>query len=140
MNDWHWSTAMAEARETSGRSRKLSFRQQCEAFAFLYGGFRNIDVARAYGITKATASYISGCLRDDPTPVRTRLKLEGGEVSEESYVSDHNARRDPRRYRHYEDVAREFEALGMEGFNERYLTQAAWERFRAARAQPGPKK
>ena len=122
--DWNLQDALRELRASNpGRSRKLTFRQQCEIFALMYGASQNGVVALAYGVTRATVSNISGCLEEDPTPVRTRLAYEpGGPVTEEPYVSDHNQRRNPNRTRHYEDVAREFEALGEYSFNERYLT------------------
>ena len=50
-------------------------------------------------------------------------------------MRDHNHGRSPNRIRHYEAVAREFEALGVQEFNRRYLTEDILDRLARARAQ-----
>ena len=104
--------------------RKLTFHKQCAAFAALYAGVRNQVVARAFGISAQTASFISGCLENDPEPYRTSVVDKGkGIIEKETIVWDHNRNRSPNRRRHYEEVAREFDALGKERFAERYYTE-----------------
>ena len=113
--------------------RKLSFAEQCGAFAALYGGARNAVVAKAFGISAITASYLGGCLENDPSRTRRSIKWTGegdGEIIQTP--CDHNAHRDPERRRRYEDVGREFEALGEEEFVRRYLTPAVYARVQKA--------
>ena len=50
--------------------RKLTFTEQCGAFAALYGGQMNRVVARAFGLSVQTVSNLSGCLENDPDPYR----------------------------------------------------------------------
>ena len=111
-------------------ARKLTFREQCGAFAALYAGVRNQIVARAFGVSLQCASKISGCLEYDPDPYR---EMEGGE----KVLMDHNRNRSPARHRHYESVGREFEALGAEEFNRRYYTERVHKRIILAKAQMG---
>lgn len=109
-------------------ARKLTFREQCGAFAALYAGVRNQVVARAFGVSLQCASKISGCLEYDPDPDR---QDENGE----RIVMDHNRNRKPDRHRHYETVGREFEALGVEEFNRRYYTERVHKRIIVAKVQ-----
>ena len=109
-------------------TRKLTFREQCGAFAALYAGVRNQVVARAFGVSLQCASKISGCLEYDPEPYR---EADGGE----KILMDHNRNRSPARHRHYETVAREFEALGREEFDRRYYTERVVNRLAVAKAQ-----
>ena len=110
-------------------ARKLTFSQQCGAFAALYAGVRNQIVARAFGISLQCASKISGCLEYDPDPYRMD---ENGE----KILMDHNRnRRSSKRHHYYETVAREFEALGAEEFNRRYLTERVLNRIIVAKAE-----
>ena len=109
-------------------ARKLTFREQCGAFAALYAGVRNQVVARAFGVSLQCASKLSGCLEYDPDPYRD---VEDGE----RILMDHNRNRRPNRVRHYETVAREFEALGREEFDRRYYTERVLNRIIVAKAQ-----
>ena len=109
-------------------ARKLTFTEQCGAFAALYAGVRNQVVARAFGVSLQCASKISGCLEYDPEPYRTD---ENGERIQ----MDHNRNRSPVRHRHYEIVAREFEALGAEEFNRRYYNERTHKRILLAKMQ-----
>ena len=112
----------ALAGQTSS-GRKLTFTQQCGAFAALYSGVRNQVVARAFGISVQCASFISGCLDNDPAPYRTIVKDVGnGVIEKETIMWDHNRNRKPSRRKRYEDVGREFEALGKDAFLARYYT------------------
>lgn len=110
-------------------ARKLTFTEQCGAFAALYDGVRNQTVARAFGVSLQCASKISGCLEQDPDP--HRLDEHGQRV-----FMDHNRnRRSLQRHTYYEAVAREFEALGVEEFNRRYLTERVLNRIILAKVQ-----
>ena len=115
--------------------RKLSFRDQCAAFGASYGGAANKVLTLAFNISPTTASNIAGCLEQDPSPTRTDLKMEDGQVTEYHWEEDHNKRRNPNRSRRYEAVAREFEALGVEEFNRRYMTPDVFHRIAKARSQ-----
>ena len=48
----------------SQNQARLSFRERCGAFCALYQKTPHSIVARAFGITKATASMLAGCLPD----------------------------------------------------------------------------
>ena len=123
----------------SGRTgRKLSFRAQCAAFAALYDGISPRVVGRAFGISPQTVSYISGCLEHDPDPWRREVvevadEKHRVEMVERATPHDHNSRRNPARYRRYETVAREFEALGKAEFLHRYMTPEVIDLLTAAR-------
>ena len=104
-------------------ARKLTFSEQCGAFAALYAGVRNQIVARAFGVSLQCASKISGCLEYDPDPYHEEEGVEG------KILMDHNRNRNPSRRRHYETVGREFEALGAEEFNRRYYTERVHKRI-----------
>ena len=126
---------MAEA--TAGnteRRRKLTFRQQCGAFAALYGGQSNYVVAEAFGVSLTTISHLSGCLEYDPDPYRFEVDPKTDLVRDEKVLRDHNRNRSPNRRRHYEDVAREFDALGVQRFNDRYY-RPVHERIMLAKAR-----
>ncbi len=111
--------------------RKLTFPEQCGAFAALYGGQKNRVVAKAFGLSIQGASKLSGCLEVDPDPYRVVAK--GDDLSK--VMLDHNRNRNPGRHRHYQDVAREFEALGKEEFNRRYYTERVHNRILLAKQQ-----
>ena len=121
------------ANRGGGAFRKLSFAERCGAFAALYAGARNAVVAKAFGLNPVTVSYLNGCLQQDPNPTRRTTKWTGegdGEIVETP--DDHNAHRDPRRRRRYEDVGMEFEALGEEEFASRYMTPSVYARIQKA--------
>ena len=111
--------------------RKLTFPEQCGAFAALYGGQKNRVVAKAFGLSVQGASKLSGCLEQDPDPYR--IVAKGDDLSK--VMLDHNRNRNPNRRRHYQDVAREFEALGKEEFNRRYYTERVHTRILLAKQQ-----
>ena len=117
---------------------KLSFAEQCAAFAALYEGIPNRVVRRAFGIGAQATSNLSGCLPHDPDPyVRELVAEPDGEdkvrMVERIIPRDHNDRRYPSRYRHYQNVALEFEALGKDEFIRRYMTPEIVDRLTAAR-------
>ena len=131
---------LAEADARRG-GRKLAFRLQCAAFAALYEGVAPKVVGFAFKISPQTVSYISGCLENDPDPYR-RETVEAAtdparphrvELVQRVLAHDHNDRRNPNRYRRYENVAREFEALGKEEFLRRYMTPGIIDQLAAAR-------
>ena len=118
-------------------ARKLTFTEQCGAFAALYAGVRNQVVARAFGVSLQCASKISGCLEYDPDPYR--VEYADGQNADlempQKVLRDHNRNRSPARHRHYETVAREFEALGVEEFNRRYYNERTHKRILLAKVQ-----
>ena len=115
--------------------RKLTFREQCGAFAALYGGASNQVVARAFGLSVQTVSKISGCLENDPDPYRFEVDPKTDLVQDDKILMDHNRNRSPSRRRHYEDVAREFEAKGKDRFTALYYTPRVHERLMLAKEQ-----
>lgn len=119
--------------------RKLTFKEQCAAFAASYDGVRNKVIARAFGISPQTASLIAGCLEHDPDPYRRDLVVgaDGAPVTR-IVERDHNKSRHPNRNRRYENVALEFETLGVDEFNARYMTPEIIARLTAARRLADP--
>ena len=95
-------------------------------------------MARAFGISVQCASLISGCLEHDPEPYRTIIKdvgKEKGFLEKETILWDHNRNRSPSRRKHYEDVAREFEALGKDAFLARYYTARVHDKIMLAQLE-----
>ena len=128
----------AEALEGQwGGGRKLTFTEKCGAFAALYDGVANKVVARAFDLAPQTVSKLSGCLENDPEPYRHEYAKGQNADTEMPHkvVHDHNARRNPNRHLHYNDVAREFEALGAEEFGRRYYTERVVKRIIVAKGQ-----
>ena len=132
--------ALAEADARRG-GRKMSFARQCAAFAALYEGVAPKVVGLAFTISPQTVSYISGCLENDPEPYKREmvevvpdpLQPHRVELVERVTTHDHNDGRNPARYRRYETVAREFEALGKDEFIRRYMTPRIIDQLSAAR-------
>ena len=123
-------------------ARKLTFAEKCGAFAALYSGYRNQVVARAFGISVQATSKLSGCLEYDPDPYKREVvevvdDQHRVELVERVTPHDHNAinNRNPNRHRHYQDVGREFEALGAEEFIRRYYTERIHKRIILAKVQ-----
>jgi hypothetical protein len=124
--------------------RRLTFAERCEIFAFAYNGTPNRYLVSAFGVSAATIANISGCLKYDPQPRRLqyvrdphpeRRKIENPtDLDMPRLVEhDHNSRRNPNRTERYEDVRREFEALGEVEFGRRYVTVDNYRRIAAAR-------
>jgi hypothetical protein len=125
-------------------ARKLTFPEKCGAFAALYSGVRNQVVARAFDISIQATSNLSGCLEYDPDPYREEYAT--GERADGAFhnpdleapmrvLRDHNRNRNPNRHRHYQDVGREFEALGAEEFIRRYYNERTHKRIILAKVQ-----
>ena len=125
-------------------ARKLTFTEKCGAFAALYSGVRNQVVARAFDISVQATSNLSGCLEYDPDPYREEYAT--GQRADGSFhnpdleapariLMDHNRHRNPNRHRHYQDIGREFEALGAEEFKRRYYTERTHKRIILAKLQ-----
>ena len=125
-------------------SHRLSFAERCEVLAFAYNGTPNRYLVQAFGVSSATIANISGCLKNDPNPTRLqyvpdphperRDRRNPTDLDRPRLVAhDHNARRNPNRSERYEDVRREFEALGPEDFSRRYVTVDNYRRIAAAR-------
>ena len=123
------------ARESVDFSQKrLSFADQCAAFCALYHGKLPLSVvAMAFDITKATASLIGGCLRDDPAPFVHVVDVRHGEVLDKIENRDPNLHRSVSRRPRYQAVAREFNRLGADEFTKRYYTDAVHNRISEAR-------
>lgn len=120
--------------------RKLTFSEKCGAFAALYAGVSNMVVARAFGLAPQTVSKLSGCLEYDPEPYKREVMEVADEhhrveIVENKIMRDHNERRNPARHLHYNDVAREFEALGAEEFERRYYVERIVKRIIIAKVQ-----
>ena len=119
--------------------RKLTFREKCGAFAALYGGQQNQVVARAFGLSVQTVSKLSGCLENDPDPYRHELEDRRADgtrpdlMKDNKVLMDHNRHRMPGRLRHYDEVAREFEAKGRDRFNALYYTERVHNRIMLAK-------
>jgi hypothetical protein len=113
-------------------ARKLTFVEKCGAFAALYEGARNQVVARAFGISIQATSKLSGCLENDPDPYRSELTGDGEATR---ILMDHNRNRKASRVRHYEEIGREFEALGREEFRRRYYTERVHKRIMLAKIE-----
>ena len=118
-------------------ARKLTFTEKCGAFAALYAGVRNQVVARAFGISIQAVSKLSGCLEYDPDPYRHEYTPgQNADLDMPAKIlRDHNRNRNPNRFRHYQDVGREFEALGREEFDRRYYTERVVNRIILAKAE-----
>ena len=107
---------------------KLTLADQCTIYACLYHGIHQTIVARAFEVSRATASKIAGCRDDERKPI---------EIEFAGHSETHNApvltdRRFPHRVQHYRDVARVFEGLGEEEFMRTYLTPNVIERMKIA--------
>ena len=139
-NPRHELSKLASADAHLG-GRKLTFNEQCAAFAASYDGVRNKVIARAFGISPQTASLIAGCLQQDPDPYRRDLIFgPDGKPVVRVVERDHNKGRHPSRNRRYENVAREFETLGVDDFNARYMTPEIIDKLTAARRMVDPTK
>jgi hypothetical protein len=116
-------------------ARKLRFSEQCGAFAALYGGAKPKVVALAFGVTAQTISCLSGCLESDPDPYRYEIDPKSDTATGRKVERDHDRNRSPNRIRHYPNVRREFEALGVEEFNRRYYNDRTVNRIVLAKKQ-----
>ena len=125
----------AIAAEGRGAARKLTFSEHCGAFAALYGGAKPKVVAKAFGISPQTVSYLSGCLESDPDPYRYEIDPKTDMATGRKVNLDHDRSRSPNRVRHYPNVRREFEALGVEEFNRRYYNERTIRRIIIAKEQ-----
>jgi hypothetical protein len=129
---------IADASRSMG-GRKLNFAEQCAAFAALYEDTPPMIVRRAFRISPQTASKLAGCLAYDPDPyvreTAEEIDKDGSNyrVVQRITPHDHNDGRKAERVRHYDAVAREFEALGREEFIHRYMTPRIVEKLAAAR-------
>ena len=103
---------------------KLEHAGKCEAYALLYNGTRPDVVARMFGISRSTVSYIAGCREDNR--VATTFEMTPGhfETVGGPKIVTRNTDRKPR----YQEVAAEFETLGEEAFLERYLSRGLVQR------------
>lgn len=116
--------------------RRLPFETQCAIFAFAYDGVPNRYLARAFDVSPATVSNIAGCLEQAPDRWRYKVdKKMDVTTDEREPLPDFNRRRDPSRARRYENIAREFEALGEAEFYVRYLTKDHHKMVAAARRE-----
>lgn len=107
---------------------KLLHEGKCEAYALLYNGTRPDVVARMFGISRSTVSYIAGCREDNR--VATTFETVPGhfETLGGPKIKHRNVNRKPR----YQEVADEFETLGEDAFLERYLSKGLVQRSNKA--------
>lgn len=82
--------------------KRLSFSDQCAAFAALRAGYKQAHVRDAFGLSAASVSYLNNC---------------------------HEARK-PGKQKHYPQIAREYERLGEQAFFDHYFTTDMWDRMR----------
>jgi hypothetical protein len=143
--EWNVDLAREAIRKCrEGDPRRLPFETQCAIFAFAYDGMPNRILARAFDVSQTTVSNITGCLERDPNPWRleyaTGPKADGTfhnpDLEPPVRVPDnHNGRRNPNRSKRYDQVRREFEALGETAFYQKYLTKEAYRMVAAARRE-----
>jgi hypothetical protein len=135
-----WTVDLARElldRLREGPPRRLPFETQCAIFAFAYSGTPNRYLVRAFQVSAATVSNITGCLDTDPEPRRYEYgEDQNADLEMPRLVPhDHNGRRKVNRKRRYETVARQFEALGEEAFIKRYLTRDHYKMVADARRE-----
>jgi len=142
---WDVDLALAACRKLyEPPVRRLTFAERCEILAFAYNGTPNRYLVSAFGVSAATIANISGCLKYDPQPKRLQYVADPHperrhednptDLDKPRLVPhDHNGRRNPNRTERYEDVRREFEALGPEEFARRYVTADNYRRIAEAR-------
>ena len=133
--------AKRAAASIDGTGRKLTLFDKCAAFACLYGGTKSSIVAKAFGLSSASVSYLAGCRPiDDRKPVTITID-DGQRLHSETHTPPNlNMRRSPDRKPRYQDVAREFDRLGEETFLRTYYTadiDARIERIEQKRPKPG---
>ena len=105
--------AKRAAASIDGTGRKLTLFDKCAAFACLYGGTKSSVVAKAFGLSSASVSYLAGCRPiDDRKPVTITID-DGQRLHSETHTPPNlNMRRSSDRKPRYQDVAREFDRLG----------------------------
>ena len=133
--------AKRAAASIDGTGRKLTLFDKCAAFACLYGGTKSSVVAKAFGLSSASVSYLAGCRPiDDRKPVTITID-DGQRLHSETHTPPNlNMRRSADRKPRYQDVAREFDRLGEEMFLRTYYTadiDARIERIERNRQKPG---
>lgn len=122
---------------TPARGPKLTFLDRCAAFACLYQGIPQPIVAKAFGISRASVSYIGGCVPIDNRPPVT-IEI-GGHVETLADINLTRRRLAGRKPR-YQDVTDEFVRLGPDLFIQRYVTAELRDkliRLRDQRPKPG---
>ena len=134
--EWNPDLALEACRKLyEPPQRRLTFAERCEILAFAYNGTPNRYLAPIFGVSQTTIANITGCLKVDPTPRRPAIDPATDTVSNEFTTRDHNSRRNPNRSERYEDVRREFEALGEKEFGRRYVTVDNYRRIAEARRE-----
>lgn len=133
--------AKRAAASIDGTGRKLTLFDKCAAFACLYGGTKSSVVAKAFGLSSASVSYLAGCRPiDDRKPVTITID-DGQRLHSETHIPPNlNMRRSSDRKPRYQDVAREFDRLGETMFLRTYYTadiDARIERIEQNRPKPG---
>ena len=98
-------------------------------------------MAKAFGMSSASVSYLAGCRPiDDRRPVTIAIDRRPRLRSETITPPNLNMRRSPDRKPRYQDVAREFDRLGETMFLRTYYTadiDARIERIEQKRPRPG---
>lgn len=109
--------------------RKLTFADQCAAFAALRQFAEFNGVAKVFNLSRTSVSYLAGCLTDD----RAAFENTDGGIYDPNLTRNRMPDRQPR----YRAVAVEFNRLGEQEFIRRYYTQRLHNLL--LDAQPKPK-
>ena len=115
---------------------KLHFPALCAAYAALLENISPALIARVFGLSKTSISYLGGCRADTRPPVTMELPDIDGRPPRTYTVGDLNITRgrSPDRKPRYQEVAREFNRLGYDLFKSTYFTEE-WQRRLKAAAQ-----
>ena len=157
MTDFDASEALREIALMAPRKNgpKLAFSTLCAAYAALIENISPALIARVFGLSRTSVSYLGGC-RNDTRPPLT-MELPDLQVFTEEVLTDdkqstrrfvdvtrRNVRtytvgdlnitrgRSPGRKPRYREIAREFESLGYETFKSTYFTEEWRRRLKAA--------
>ena len=79
--------AKRAAASKDDNARKLTLFDKCAAFACLYGGTRSAVVAKAFGLSSATVSYLAGCRPiDDRRPMTISFDVRQQATDDRGYL------------------------------------------------------
>jgi hypothetical protein len=79
--------AKMAAASIDGTGRKLTLFDKCAAFACLYGGTKSSVVAKAFGLSSASVSYLAGCRPiDDRKPVTIAIDVRQQATDDKGYL------------------------------------------------------
>ena len=79
--------AKRAAASIDGTGRKLTLFDKCAAFACLYGGTKSSVVAKAFGLSSASVSYLAGCRPvDDRRPMTISFDVRQQATDDKGYL------------------------------------------------------